>query len=129
MRARPSLGLLRVMALAATTSIAPGCSGPPAPDAAICRDVIHRLCLPVRCPVVTATFAVGDPCELDLRARSGCGQDDFTFQEPLTRDRVLECRLVLLRAGLEMQQHPDCEDVAEMIEQCPDVTAFLGGQP
>lgn len=110
-------------------AITAGCSGPPAPDAAICRDVIHRLCLPARCSVVTFTLAVGDTCEADLLERTRCHQDDFTFQEPLTRDRVLECRLALLRSGLDLEQHPLCTDVSDMIEICPDVTAFLGGSP
>lgn len=110
-------------------AIAAGCSGPPAPDVAICRDVIHRLCLPERCSAVTFLLEVGNSCEADLLARTGCFQDDFAFPDPPGRDRVLECRQPLLREGLESEQHPACPDVTDMMEACPDVVAWLKGAP
>jgi hypothetical protein len=110
-------------------AIAAGCSGPPAPDVAICRDVIHRLCLPARCVGVTVILEVNDTCEADLLARTRCYQDDFTFPEPPGRDRVVDCRRPLLREGVEPEQHPSCLDVDDMLELCPDVVAFLKETP
>src|SRR5262245_45438553 len=101
----------RTRLFGAIAAIAAACSGPPAPDAAICRDVIHRLCRPARCAEVTATLEVGDTCEFALLARTGCQSDDFAFPDALPRERVLECRLALLRRGLDPEQHPGCEDV------------------
>jgi hypothetical protein len=101
-----------------------GCVGSPAPDAALCRDVIHRLCRTPRCAVVDAAFPYGDACEESLQVRSGCAAEDFTFTSP-TRDRVLECRLPLVRVGTGVEQKPVCDDVAEALERCGDVTQFL----
>jgi hypothetical protein len=112
---------------AAVAAFAAACSGPPAPDGEVCQDIIHRLCLPVRCTVATFTLGVGDDCEADLLARTGCAEPHFAFPELPGRTRVLECRLALIRAGWDSNQHPDCVDVADMLELCPDVTAFLEG--
>ena len=119
----------RLAGVLSAAAIAAGCSGPPAPDAAICQDIIHRLCLPVRCSVATFTLGVGDDCEDDLLTRTGCSEDDFTFQEPLAREPVLQCRVALVRAGLSPEQLPNCADVSDMLELCPDLTAFLRGAP
>lgn len=116
-----------LVALAAAAGLA--CSGPDAPDGAVCRDVIHRLCDPPRCAAVNATFSVGDTCEADLLQRTGCNAVDFAFPEPPGRARILECRLFLLRAGGHPEEHPSCDDVAELIDTCGDVTAFLAGTP
>ena len=103
-----------------------GCVGAPAPDAALCRDVIHRLCHEPRCAVVDAAFPDGNSCEESLITRSGCAAEDFTFTTP-SRARVLECRLPLVRAGTGVDQRPGCDDVAECLERCDDLTRFLNG--
>ena len=102
------------------------CVGPPAPDAALCQDVIHRLCLGPRCAEVDAALAVGDSCEQTLLSRTGCAAEDFAFASP-SRAQVLECRLPLLRSGIGADQHPSCDDVAETVETCGDLIRFLGG--
>lgn len=113
-------------ALLGAAALAAACWGPPAPDGAVCRDVIHRLCLPARCPATTVRLGVGDTCEFQLLNRTGCAAEEFTFPEAPGRDRVLECRLLLLRAGAEPDKRPDCGDVEELFEICPDVASFLG---
>jgi hypothetical protein len=110
-----------------SAAIAAGCSGPPAPDVEICRDFIHRLCLPAVCPAAVTALSVGTNCEADLLSRTHCFQDDFTFPDPPGRDRVLQCRLPLLREGLDRGQHPSCQDVSDLVDLCPDVVAWLGG--
>jgi hypothetical protein len=109
---------------------ASACVGPPAPDAAVCRDMIHRICIPPKC---SSTAALGldagsgnASCEATLQARTGCDSDDFAFTTP-SRDRVLECRVPLLHAGKDPEQHPDCLDVDQLITECQDVTRFLQG--
>jgi hypothetical protein len=110
------------------TALAAGCSGPPAPDAAICQDVIHRICLAPRCPSVSTALNVGDACEAQLLSRTGCGNEDFTFTEP-TRQQVLQCRVPLLRNGNGPEQHPSCPDVEEMFDNCGGLVSFLRGAP
>ncbi|HYV44586.1 MAG TPA: hypothetical protein VFA20_06965 [Myxococcaceae bacterium] len=110
-------------------AIAAGCSGPAAPDDAVCRDLIHRLCAPEPCFVAIGALDLGLECEADLLARTRCSEADFTFPDPPGRDRVLQCRLPLLRAGLEADQHPDCADVADMVDFCPDVVDWLKETP
>ena len=103
-----------------------GCSGPPAPDAAICQDVIHRLCLAPRCGAVDTTLSVGDGCEATLLARTGCGADDFAFGG-FSREEAVSCRVPLLRAGSGAGQHPKCLDVEEVLDKCDALVAFLKG--
>lgn len=105
-----------------------GCSGPPAPDVLVCRDVIHRLCLEPLCGQVTFRLGVGGSCESALEQRTGCAADDFAFTAP-PRERVLECRLPLLRAGIDPERHPDCADVGETLDLCTDVAQWLGAAP
>lgn len=106
------------------------CAGPPAPDGAICRDMIHRICIPPKCSSVSNLNLDGGTgnasCESILQVRTGCDSDDFEFTTP-SRDRVLECRVPLLRAGKDIEQHPDCLDVDQLIYECQDVTRFLQG--
>jgi hypothetical protein len=107
--------------------VASACTGPVAPDAAVCRDLIHRVCIPPKCSsTATLNLDGGSACETVLQSRTGCDSDDFAFSAP-ARDRVLECRVPLLRAGKDPEQHPDCLDVDSMITDCPDVTRFLQG--
>lgn len=110
-------------------AIAAGCSGPPAPDDAVCKDLIHRLCQPEPCFVAINALNLGTNCEADLLARTRCYDPDFTFPDPPGRDRVLECRRPLLREGLEWDQHPACADVADLIDFCPDVVSWLTETP
>jgi hypothetical protein len=110
-------------------AIAAGCSGPPAPDGEICKDVIHRLCLPELCPAAVVALGVGANCEADLLARTRCYADDYAFPESLGRERVLDCRRPLLREGLELERHPACQDVADVMDFCPDVVAWLTETP
>jgi len=105
------------------------CSGPAASDGALCHDLITRLCLGTRCPVVDTQLNPGDACVQALEANTGCAigaLDDYQFTTP-SRDRVLECRIPLLRQGDSISAHPDCADVDEMFTSCPDVVKFLGG--
>ncbi len=105
------------------------CSGPEASDVALCRDYIHRVCQPTVCDSVTPLFAAGTDCETALLAQSKCKADDFTFTTP-SRDRFLECRLPLVRAGDNVESHPDCLDVSDSFTQCPEVVTMLdGGTP
>ncbi len=104
------------------------CQGPPAPDAALCRDVIQRLCLSPVCGVTQTQLQPGDSCDATLTARTGCGNDDFAFTTP-TRDRFLECRLPLVRLSTSHLVPPGCDNVAEMFSSCPDVVRFFGGTP
>ena len=75
----------------------------------------------------------GDQCVSVLTAAAGCPSpanpadgDPFAFTSP-SRDRVLECRIPLLRQGDETTVHPACTDVDEFFATCPDVVKFLGG--
>lgn len=101
------------------------CAGPPASDAALCQDLIHRVCLSPRCPAVDSLEA-GPDCEKTLLDRTGCSRDGFVL-ESISRPRFLECRLPLLRAGVHTQTHPDCDDLASSLEDCPELVQFLGG--
>lgn len=103
-----------------------GCQGPDAPDPALCRDYIHRICIAPLCPQVVPLFTAPQTCEVSLQQRSGCIGDDFVFTTP-TRDRFLTCRLALLRASANSEAHPSCEDVAEAFDRCPDVVRMIQG--
>lgn len=100
------------------------CVGPEASDAALCRDVIHRLCSAPRCDEVSRTLMVGDDCEQTLTARTTCGDETFAFTSP-DRARVLSCRLNLLRQGDGVEVHPDCFDTSDFMVTCPDVVTLL----
>ncbi len=106
-----------------------GCDGPPAPDPAVCRDFIHRICIN---PVCTQTSILnadaGVACDQILQARTGCDSEVFKFTSP-TRDRFLLCRAPLLNAGDSVEVHPACGDVAQSFERCPDVVRMLQGIP
>ena len=104
------------------------CSGPEAPDAALCRDFVHRLCLPEVCSTVQSTLSPGSSCEEQLLQNTGCGSDEFEFAVP-TRGVIIECRLFLLHQGTNINQHSDCGDVDDMFDRCPDVVTFLKGSP
>ncbi|MBX7102371.1 MAG: hypothetical protein K1X89_31935 [Myxococcaceae bacterium] len=102
------------------------CTGPAVTDAELCRDVIRRLCAAPRCAEVDAAFGVGDTCEATLLTRSGCAAETFSFATP-DRNRVLSCRLPLIRQGDRLDAHPACIDVLETLDRCPDLTKALGG--
>ena len=102
------------------------CSGPPAPDAALCEDVVNRLCLARTCPGVNEALAPGDDCRATLLERTGCGAEAFTFSTP-SRERILECREPLVRRGTSPGLAPTCNEVAEVVLDCADVVQFLGG--
>ncbi|MBX5484568.1 MAG: hypothetical protein IRZ16_22320 [Myxococcaceae bacterium] len=107
---------------------AAGCSGPEAPDAALCRDVIHRLCIAPRCDSVENGLSPGDDCEGTLQGRTGCGDDAFSFGTP-NRARFIDCRATLVRGGVDPDAHPACEDVDAMFTKCPELTGFFKGAP
>ncbi|HVG62094.1 MAG TPA: hypothetical protein VNA24_26255 [Hyalangium sp.] len=118
---------MRLLALG-SLAVVFACYGPPAPDAALCQDVISRVCLARTCPGVNEQLALGNnECNATLRQRTGCGEEDFTFTEP-TRERVLRCRLPLIRQGTDPGKAAACEDVDEVLEDCPDLMNFLGGR-
>lgn len=103
------------------------CAGPPAPDAALCRDVITRLCVaPVCGRAVTALSVGAEGCEATLLGRTGCDDDDFAFTTP-TRARFVECREPLVSATTTTGVKAPCEDVDRFLSGCADVQAFLKG--
>ena len=112
------LFLLGLLALAA-------CSGPDAPDAAVCEDMIHRLCHAPLCPNVATTFNVSADCDATLLARSGCGAPGFQFTTP-SRQRVLDCRAPLLRNGDGTNDVASCSDIDDTLA-CQDVVSLLNG--
>lgn len=107
-------------------SLLVACSGPAAPDAAVCQDVIHRLCIEPLCDEVQNGLAPGDDCEGSLRANTGCGDEGFAFSSP-GRDQFLQCRGTLVRDGVEPDRAPSCDDVAAMFTQCPELVGFFKG--
>lgn len=130
----PSLGMVlsqmlrpasfRLLAALPALVTALACVGPPAPDAAVCQDVIDRLCKAPLCQAMGSVADAGTACEDTLLARTGCGTDDFAFAG-LPRERFLQCRAILLRAGQATGAHPACRDVDAMFFLCGDVEAFL----
>ena len=111
------------------------CSGPPAPDAVLCRDVIHRLCFGPVCGVVSTQLGVTSSqlgvtpeCETKLLANTGCASDEFAFTTP-TRAHFLSCRGPLVQVSASTEVPPLCDSVGEMFSNCPDVVHFLGGTP
>jgi hypothetical protein len=104
--------------------LAAACNGPPAPDAAVCQDFIHRICIQPICSAVTSNIILTGDCETTLLARTGCSADSFTFTTP-DRDRFLACRLPLLRAGDAPDTPPNCDDVQDVMTTCLDVVNFL----
>jgi hypothetical protein len=118
---------MRLLALGSLAFLL-ACSGPPAPDAALCQDVITRMCLARTCPGVGEQLALGNmDCQSTLQERTACGGEDFTFTQ-LSRERVLRCRLPLVRQSTDPGKAPSCEDVDEVLEDCPDLINFLGGR-
>jgi hypothetical protein len=116
------------LSLAATLAAQLSCAGPQASDAAVCRDVIHRLCLEPRCPAFDDRVVVGGDCEGELLARTGCGDDAFSFDTP-DRGTFLACRASLgERSGLDPGVRPDCEDVQTTFDRCPGLVDFLEGR-
>jgi hypothetical protein len=107
-------------------ALAASCYGPPAPDAAVCDDFIHRICLTPICGAVIDALSPGSDCEDSLLQRSGCASPDFAFTTP-SRDEFLSCRLPLLRSGSSRDSVPNCDDVDDIFTNCPDVVAFLNG--
>lgn len=106
------------------------CSGPDAPDAAVCRDVITRLCQAATCPGVAERLPSDEACEPALLARTGCGAEDFAFSVP-SRQEVLDCREPLLEESPTSDIPPTCEDATRLLRECPAVADFFigGGQP
>ncbi|MCU0697280.1 MAG: hypothetical protein MUC96_12200 [Myxococcaceae bacterium] len=105
------------------------CVGPEAPDAAVCQDVVKRLCLGPICQGVTSRLSVeAMTCEETLLTRTGCGRDSFAFTQP-SRVQFLDCRVPLLRQGASQAVKPSCADVDELFLDCPDVVRFFGGTP
>ncbi|PZR04597.1 MAG: hypothetical protein DI536_33935 [Archangium gephyra] len=103
------------------------CVGPEAPDVELCRDVIGRLCLQPYCAGAQSRLNLPDEnCEAELRARTGCDTEDFTFSTP-DRARVLDCRLPLVRDSANRSAPPRCDYVDETLRNCPDLVTFLGG--
>ncbi|MFO0597899.1 MAG: hypothetical protein U0228_21535 [Myxococcaceae bacterium] len=121
---------LVALSLTALTS----CTGPAAPDAELCKDVIERFCAQPRCGSATLTLNLPDTdCEATVEARTGCASPDFTFPAPgfdnLTRSRVIDCRLPLVRDSTARFTAPRCEYADETMRNCPDLVRFLGGTP
>jgi hypothetical protein len=104
------------------------CSGPPAPDADLCQDVVTRLCQARSCAGVNEQLALGtQDCQGTLLQRTGCGAEDFTFSEP-SRERFISCRQPLVKRSTDLGKAPTCEEVSTVVRDCPDVIDFLGGR-
>ena len=116
------------LAVAVMAVAVASCDGGPAPDAAVCRDTIHRICLTPRCSSTSVLNIPDTTCDTTLQQRTGCDKVDFEFTAP-TRDRFLECRAPLTRAGNATETHPDCIDVDTLLTECLDVVRFLQGVP
>jgi hypothetical protein len=114
------------LAVLSLTALLGGCVGPEAPDGALCQDVVTRVCHAPRCAEVESRYGVGEDCDQALLARTGCAQEGFAFPAGF-RDRLLSCRLMLLREGDEAARHPGCDNVTDFLTLCPDVAGFLGG--
>ena len=104
------------------------CVGPAASDAEVCRDTIARLCAPEVCAAVAPLVPAQQPCEAALTAQSGCNDDAFAFTQP-SREGFLKCRLPLLRASVKTAAHPNCEDVNESFDRCPDFRRVFQEKP
>lgn len=107
----------------------PACVGPEASDAAVCQDFIDRICQPPICFNASAALTLPADemgCENTLLARTGCDSPDFAFGG-ITRERFLSCRLPLLNAGSASNTPPNCDDVQDIIMDCPDVIQFMNG--
>lgn len=106
------------------------CTGPAASDPDLCEDVIVRLCSNPRCDLVTQTLNVTNACIDELNARTHCDDPAFTFGtgNAPTRDRFLECRIPLIRAGDSRTTAPHCDDVDDAFTRCEDLVRFLNGE-
>ena len=105
------------------------CVGPEAPDVELCRDIIGRLCLQPYCAGAQSRLNLpAENCEAELRTRTGCDAESFTFSTP-DRARVLDCRLPLVRDSANRSSAPRCDYVDETLRNCPDLVGFLGGAP
>jgi hypothetical protein len=100
------------------------CTGPEADDVTVCKDYVHRICQPDLCDPVVPLVPAGADCQTALLAKSGCDKADFKFTDP-SRDTFLNCRVALVRAGDNVEQHPSCDDVAESFDRCPNVRAMF----
>ncbi|MFT3714114.1 MAG: hypothetical protein QM817_41155 [Archangium sp.] len=104
------------------------CTGPAAPDDELCRDVIERVCAANMCTAAAAQFMLpAEDCVSTVATRTGCNELTFTFTEPLTRARWLDCRLPLVRESEIRSAAPRCEYVDESVRNCPDLVTFLRG--
>lgn len=116
--------MVRAVLRAMVVLLMVGCAGPEAPDGALCRDVVTRLCAPPLCTEALRSLSVEEKtCEATLLQRTGCDAAEFTFTQP-SRARVVECRVPLLRQGASQRAKVSCADVAEVFTDCPDFEAF-----
>ena len=116
---------MRTLALGAVALLC-ACAGPPAPDTALCEDVIHRLCSARSCPGVNEQLGLPVDCRANLAERSGCAAEAFAFSTP-SRERVLACRQPLERRSTSPETAPTCEEVSTFLRDCPDMVQFLKG--
>lgn len=109
--------------------LASACQGPQADDAAICNDVIRRVCSSPLCDGLNERLALGgNGCVDVVTARAGCNAEGFAWgdNDRPSRDRVLECRLPLIRSGDSVTNAPACTDIDEMFDRCADIERLLG---
>jgi len=97
------------------------CVGPPASDAALCRDVAHRICNSDCALQRNQISAPSKDCEATLNARTGCDDENFMFD---SRYNFISCRAPLVRAGDDVDVPPNCEDIDDMYRACPSTVAF-----
>jgi hypothetical protein len=107
-------------------ALAIACSGPPASDAALCRDVAHRICISGCGEIYNQLNLVPDAttCEGTLLTRTGCSDESFKFA---SRDNFLSCRQPIIRAGDNVETIADCNDIDDMFRGCPTVLTFYKG--
>lgn len=101
------------------------CSGPPASDAALCRDVAHRICISGCGTAYNLLGLVPDAntCDAELLARTRCDDETFMFE---SRANFLSCRLPIIRSGDDRESRPSCDEVDDMFRTCPSMLAFYG---
>lgn len=103
------------------------CAGQPAPDSELCRDLAERVCSMPPCGSATLQLNLPtDDCVNTVVVRAGCADPAFAFTTP-SRERILDCRLPLVRESDARGAHPRCEYVDEALRNCPDLATFLRG--
>lgn len=117
---------MRAVAVAVLLALTVSCSGPPASDAALCRDVAHRICISGCATIYNQLGLATDAttCESTLLTRTGCGDETFMLA---SRTNFISCRLPIIRDGDDVEQVASCDDIDDMFRGCPSMLTFYRG--